>query len=83
MVRSTTFEFLLSFFQQMEQLTETLAAPAATSGSLETKQERLMSLDVLRGFDMFSIVGADALVKAAEVRRQLVDRRHCEAIGAC
>jgi predicted acyltransferase len=63
MVRSTTFEFLLSFFQRMEQLTETLAAPAATSGSLETKQERLMSLDVLRGFDMFWIVGADALVQ--------------------
>jgi len=48
------------------------------------KPGRLMSLDALRGFDMFWIVGADALVEAL---RKLNDGRvvwgAVRTIGAC
>ena len=47
----------------MEHLSETLAAPSAAAESTTAKSTRLMSLDALRGFDMFWIVGADALVQ--------------------
>lgn len=47
----------------MEQLAATLPSPSATAESTLTKPHRLMSLDALRGFDMFWIVGADALVE--------------------
>jgi predicted acyltransferase len=48
----------------MEQTTGTLVAPAAAAvESSAAKPGRLMSLDALRGFDMFWIVGADALVE--------------------
>jgi predicted acyltransferase len=48
----------------MEQTTDTLVAPAPSSlASSAAKPGRLMSLDALRGFDMFWIVGADALVE--------------------
>lgn len=45
-------------------MTNTPASPAARSESGAAKPTRLMSLDALRGFDMFWIVGADALVEA-------------------
>src|SRR5579863_3346783 len=39
------------------------AAPrASTRSAAETESRRLMSLDALRGFDMFWILGADSLV---------------------
>ncbi|MGH7943364.1 MAG: heparan-alpha-glucosaminide N-acetyltransferase domain-containing protein, partial [Limisphaerales bacterium] len=40
------------------------AAPAASSRTGAVETQRLMSLDALRGFDMFWILGADALVYA-------------------
>src|SRR3954463_756787 len=46
------------------------SAPAAVHSDApsvpQTKPQRLMSLDALRGFDMFWIIGADALVYALE-----------------
>ncbi len=47
----------------MEHLSQTLASPSAAAESTTAKSNRLMSLDALRGFDMFWIVGADALVQ--------------------
>jgi len=47
----------------MEHLAETLVSPSAAPESNPAKASRLMSLDALRGFDMFWIVGADALVE--------------------
>lgn len=41
-----------------------------TSGEATRPRERLMSLDALRGFDMFWIVGAGSIVKALQSRRQ-------------
>jgi predicted acyltransferase len=45
----------------MEQLAETPVSTSASSESITAKAGRLMSLDALRGFDMFWIVGADAI----------------------
>jgi predicted acyltransferase len=45
-------------------MTNPPASPAARAESGAAKSTRLMSLDALRGFDMFWIVGADALVEA-------------------
>jgi predicted acyltransferase len=42
----------------------TPTSPAASAENTAAKPARLMSLDALRGFDMFWIVGADALVEA-------------------
>jgi predicted acyltransferase len=39
------------------------AAPSDSAANLPLKPGRLMSLDALRGFDMFWIIGADALVQ--------------------
>ncbi len=47
----------------MEHLSATLAAPSAVPERSLEKPGRLMSLDVLRGFDMFWIVGAEELVQ--------------------
>jgi len=44
--------------------TNASASPAASAARAAAKPVRLMSLDALRGFDMFWIVGADALVEA-------------------
>jgi predicted acyltransferase len=49
--------------RRMEHLSQTLASPSAAAESTTAKSNRLMSLDALRGFDMFWIVGADALVQ--------------------
>src|SRR5437016_1976968 len=38
--------------------------PLATEPTLSMRPQRLMSLDALRGFDMFWIIGAAALVSA-------------------
>ncbi len=38
--------------------------PSAEQASLPIRTKRLMSLDALRGFDMFWIVGGDALVES-------------------
>ncbi len=48
----------------MNQPPPTPNSPAAPAASAAAKPVRLMSLDALRGFDMFWIVGADALVEA-------------------
>ena len=50
----------------MSQSPATSSPPfvAASAGGRGTKPDRLMSLDALRGFDMFWIVGADALMEA-------------------
>ena len=40
------------------------ASPSAATKSAAATPTRLMSLDALRGFDMFWIIGADALVEA-------------------
>lgn len=45
----------------MEHLAETLVSTSAIPESAPAKPSRLMSLDALRGFDMFWIVGADAI----------------------
>ena len=42
------------------------AVPATDQANVGAKSVRLMSLDALRGFDMFWIVGGDVLVKALE-----------------
>lgn len=47
----------------MQPLAETLVSPAAAAERTTSKPSRLMSLDALRGFDMFWIAGADALVE--------------------
>jgi predicted acyltransferase len=48
----------------MQPLAETLVSPSAASAErTPAKTARLMSLDALRGFDMFWIVGADGLVE--------------------
>ncbi len=44
-------------------MTNTTLSPASGEQCAATKTVRLMSLDALRGFDMFWIVGADALVE--------------------
>ena len=43
-------------------MTETTTANSASDEIPPAKPARLMSLDALRGFDMFWIVGADELV---------------------
>src|ERR1700689_5347421 len=43
-------------------MTNTTTSPPASAPRPATKTVRLMSLDALRGFDMFWIVGADELV---------------------
>jgi predicted acyltransferase len=44
-----------------------IPAPTTTPSAAATKPtQRLMSLDALRGFDMFWIIGADALVEALD-----------------
>jgi predicted acyltransferase len=50
--------------QQQQPMTNTPTSPSASAESTAAKPARLMSLDALRGFDMFWIVGADALVEA-------------------
>src|SRR5436190_7599293 len=55
----------------MPFMSELASAPAASVHSEvppipEPRPQRLMSLDALRGFDMFWIIGADALVYALE-----------------
>jgi len=40
------------------------ASPVQPQAALEPKPQRVMSVDVLRGFDMFWIIGGDHLVKA-------------------
>jgi predicted acyltransferase len=47
----------------MEYFAETLPSPSAISESNAAKPGRLMSVDALRGFDMFWIIGADALLE--------------------
>src|SRR5271165_524261 len=44
-------------------MTTTTLAPPSGAQSAAATTARLMSLDALRGFDMFWIVGADALVE--------------------
>ena len=44
------------------------ATPVVPEPATPAKPTRLMSLDALRGFDMFWIVGGDALVKASARR---------------
>ena len=46
----------------MATLTETQPAPATPAPAAAS--QRLMSVDALRGFDMFWIIGADSLVYA-------------------
>src|SRR5437870_9738358 len=46
----------------MATLTETQPAPATPAPA--SASQRLMSVDALRGFDMFWIIGADSLVSA-------------------
>src|SRR5437016_13565637 len=41
-----------------------LTQPGTTTAAPATAGQRLMSLDALRGFDMFWIIGADSLVAA-------------------
>ena len=48
------------------------AAPSDSAANIPLKPGRLMSLDALRGFDMFWIIGADALVQGL---RKLSDNR--------
>ncbi|MHB8519174.1 MAG: acyltransferase family protein [Limisphaerales bacterium] len=43
-------------------MNQTVASPNASSGT-QTSSPRLLSLDALRGFDMFWIIGADGLVE--------------------
>ncbi|MGD0745399.1 MAG: heparan-alpha-glucosaminide N-acetyltransferase domain-containing protein [Verrucomicrobiota bacterium] len=50
--------------QQQPPMPNAPASPSASPESAAAKPARLMSLDALRGFDMFWIVGADALVEA-------------------
>ena len=56
-----------NLFPEMNQprsMTNTPASPAAQPEGGPAKPPRLLSLDALRGFDMFWIVGADALMEA-------------------
>ena len=48
------------------------AAPSDSAAKIPLKPGRLMSLDALRGFDMFWIIGADALVQGL---RKVSDNR--------
>lgn len=45
-------------------MSETLAAPSLASPSVQAPSRRLMSLDALRGFDMFWIVGGEEIFHA-------------------
>ncbi len=45
-------------------MSETLAVPPPTSPSVQAPTRRLFSLDALRGFDMFWIVGGEEIVHA-------------------
>lgn len=56
----------------MEHLSATLVSPSAAGEPATERPGRLMSLDALRGFDMFWIVGADELVEGL---RKLGDNR--------
>src|SRR6188768_2421774 len=55
-------------------------APAAVKAPASTTSQRLMSVDALRGFDMFWIIGADALVYA--LNRMRHGGAAAEATGA-
>jgi len=46
------------------QISETPSSPAQTASLPATLPERLLSLDALRGFDMFWIMGADEFVES-------------------
>ena len=59
-------------------MTNSPASPAARAENAAAKPTRLMSLDALRGFDMFWIVGADALVEAL---RKLSDGRVVQGLA--
>jgi len=61
--------------QQQKPMTNTPTSPSASAAA---KPVRLMSLDALRGFDMFWIVGADALVGAL---RKLSDGRVVQGLA--
>ena len=63
---------------QPQTMTNPPASPAARAESSAAKPARLMSLDALRGFDMFWIVGADALVEAL---RKLSDGRVVQGLA--
>src|SRR5689334_25018009 len=45
-------------------MSETLVEPIKTSPGVKAPTRRLMSLDALRGFDMFWIVGGEEIVHA-------------------
>jgi predicted acyltransferase len=45
-------------------MSDTVLAPTQTPAQLQVPTRRLLSLDALRGFDMFWIVGGDSLVHA-------------------
>lgn len=46
------------------RMSDTLSAPAQTTTAVPTASRRLLSLDALRGFDMFWIVGGEELIHA-------------------
>jgi predicted acyltransferase len=50
--------------QEQQPINDTPPSMSANAETVGAKPARLMSLDALRGFDMFWIVGADALVTA-------------------
>lgn len=45
-------------------MSDTLVAPPAAAPAVQTPTRRLMSLDALRGFDMFWIVGGEEIIHA-------------------
>ena len=45
-------------------MNETIRPPAPNPPKVEERRERLTSLDALRGFDMFWIVGGEELIRA-------------------
>ena len=49
-------------FNMSDTPTPLTQAPAQTSPSTQPRSRRLMSLDALRGFDMFWIVGGEEIV---------------------
>src|SRR5437588_3821679 len=57
-----------------------IAAPLPTTSTKPPLTQRLMSVDALRGFDMFWIIGADALVYALN-RMSHPDAKGAEAAG--
>jgi predicted acyltransferase len=63
---------------QAQPVTNPPAPPPANAKCAAAKPARLMSLDALRGFDMFWIVGADALVEAL---RKLSDGRVIQGVA--